>query len=142
MTSIPPTAIDITALTQFVIHVGADWAWSFAADDADTGEPFDFTTDPAGTWAAAMDIRTADGTRLARLDSTGDADGLITFDSEGNITATLPRTVTAAMTPTSHFALGPSSAVYADLFLTDPDDGSVWRLFACTGAIASAATQL
>lgn len=107
------------------IPQGSTFVASWYADDAETGEPADWTG-----WDARMQVRTISGDLIATLDVGGTANGTITLGDDGNITATIPHTDTGQMSP--------GRGVF-DLEFTDPDD-NVWRVVSGSVAITPEVT--
>lgn len=109
------------SIFSFVIPKGQHFHLEFPPFiDPETGGPFDFTTDPAGTWHARMDVVDQDGTLLASFADAGE-DGVIELGDDGIPRLDLADEYTGALPVTD--------PVYADLVLVDPLDAEGWRWF-------------
>ena len=118
---------------NFSIPIGAAWHLEWPPFvDSETGEVFDFTTDPEGTWSATLQIRDGAGNDIVLL-STGN--GRLVLDAAGVVSADLSADDTTALPVTRRYAQGTTGGVlYADLVLTDPADGSLWVMASGRGA--------
>jgi hypothetical protein len=105
----------LSGSVELVIVTGADWATQiFWQDEFSNGVPF---TDPV------MDIRqdlNPASVRLARLDTSGTADGTITITDAGTMLLTLPASVTTTLA---------TGTAFWDLFLTTGSSQRVRLLF-------------
>lgn len=107
------------ALFYFNIVIGHAWRHEFRVLDRNTGEPM--VWEPG--WEALCVLRDNNSNVLATLDHTGTADGLITL-SEGLIVMELASTFTAALPVTTSYGRQNGKPFHwADLTLTDPDNG-------------------
>jgi hypothetical protein len=94
----------LSGSVELVIVTGSDWATQiFWQDQFSNGVPF---TNPV--MEIRQDLNPA-SVRLARLDTSGTADGLIDITATGTMLLTLPAAVTANLT---------TGTAFWDLFLT------------------------
>jgi len=105
----------LSGSVQLEIVTGTDWATQiFWQDQLSNGVPF---TSPV------MEIRqdlNPTSLRIARLDTTGTADGTITISDVGTMLLFLPKTITTALTP---------GTAFWDLFLTTGSNQRARLLF-------------
>jgi len=124
----------------FVIQQGSHFHSELAPQlDAETREPFDFTSDPAGTWQARMDVVSSDGTKIVSFATSGQP-GVITLGSTGVIAFDLDASDSQNLSVTTNFDYQSTTAVYADLVLIDPLDSMTWVLLNGIGQIRKQVT--
>lgn len=117
--------------------------------DPETGEGFDFTTDPAGTWTARMEVRDITGARLTGFHTrplpAGKTEtewpGVLTLTASGHPVAHLSSVATAALPTLTRFAEPGTGTVFADLQIIDPADGEVYVDYVGTGTISQEVTS-
>lgn len=115
---------------RFEIIAGDDWIVSLPHRDDDTGAPAQFISSPDGPWSAKLDITTDSGALIARLSSSGIADGTLILGDDGLITTHLAATFTATMAPTVSFdpsyGWHTNAVLKGALRITGTHEGSPW----------------
>lgn len=104
--------------------------------DLDTGLPFNFIADDAGTWTGRMEVRTQDGALICQFASSGE-DGSITFGEFGDVAVDLNAEFTDVLEPTELT----SAPLLADLVLVDPIDDEPWCFLTGKGTIRKKVTD-
>lgn len=107
--------------------------------DADTGEPFDFTADPLGTWAGRMDVITRSGSTVVSFATSGE-DGVISLGSDGVVSLDMADEYTANLSATKSIVGNAGAMLYGDVVLTDPADGEDWLHFKGKGHVTERVT--